>query len=186
MHIVPTVKRLIALVLVLSFVAVSPVGAQDSPNVPVDVQVNGATGAGLTLTAAQSGAFNPVTYSFTDQTVTGAITVTLLDNRGTNAGWSINIEAPDFVGTGSNAVPIPVTGLSLTPGTVSVTAGQVSPLPTASTVAMRTTSQRLMTAALNSGAGQYTVIFAASLLIPGNTPVDNYTTTLALSAAAAP
>jgi hypothetical protein len=175
----------LALVALMSVVGVSNVSAQQEGNIPVDVVVGSAPGAGLSWTAAETSAFPDVPYSFEAQRVTGTMAVTVTDSRGTEAGWVATIASSDFVGAATGRT-IPIGNLSLAAGPVQVITGQAAPLPVANSIVMSESPRTVFSAAPGSGSGRYGVSYTATLLIPGNTQVDTYATTLHVSLTAAP
>jgi hypothetical protein len=159
--------------------------AQQTGDVPIDVQVGAAPDAGLTWQASQTAEFPSVPSSFEAQTSTGAIAATVSDTRGTEAGWTLSVSGTDFVGQTTGRT-IPIGNLTLTPGAVQVVAGDANPLPTVNTLTMSTAPQVLMVAAADTGAGRYTSVINGTITIPGNTLVDTYASTITVDLAAAP
>ncbi len=172
----------VALALVFGFWINTPALAQ----VPVDIEVGTAPGAGLSWSVAETSAAPPVAYSFESQSTTGAMTATVTDSRGTEQGWQVSVSAPDFAGVANPAYTIPIANFVLQPTTVNVVAGQAIPLPVANRLIMSATPQLLMSAARNSGAGRYSVLMTGVFTIPGGTPVDTYATTLTVALVSAP
>lgn len=175
----------LALVLALSLAFVSPAFAQQEGDIPVDVIVGTAPGAGLSWTAAETSPFQDVAYSFQDQTVTSTMAIAITDTRGTSAGWTTTVRGTNFVGAATGGI-IPIGNLAIAAGPVQVITGQAAPLPVANSVTMSTTSQTIISAAPDSGSGRYGVTYTATLLIPGNTQVDTYASTITVGLTAAP
>jgi hypothetical protein len=110
------------------------------------------------------------------------------DLRGTAAGWTFNLRASgDFEGTNTTDT-IPVNGLGLAFNQLVWIAGNTSTLPiNESNIShVSTTGQQLTSAPEGYGNGQYDIRFYGDLLVPGDTLVDTYTTTLTVESAAAP
>jgi hypothetical protein len=165
----------------------APALAQQTGEVPIDVQVGTAPDATLAYSMVMTSEFPAVPFSLDAQQSTGAIAVTVTDTRGTAQGWSLSVSATDFFpASTSNPMTIPIENLTAAPGPVSVVTGQPSPLPTANTFVMSESPQVLFTAAPGSGNGRYATVINGSLVIPGATRVDTYTSTITVSLISAP
>jgi hypothetical protein len=156
----------------------------DSTDVDIVVTSNGV----LSVLVSESEPFDDVNYSFTATHSYGQLTVSVTDLRGTAAGWTFNLRASgDFEGT-NTTVTIPVNGLGLAFNQLVWIAGNTSTLPiNESNIShVSTTGQQLTSAPEGYGNGQYDIRFNGDLLVPGDTLVDTYTTTLIVESAAAP
>ena len=135
--------------------------------------------------------FTPKPYSFTDQSTSGALTVTVTDTRGTAAGWNVNLDATDF---GSGGGSFSISNLSLTAGAVAgalfqdatasalgITASNASPVKKTGV-----STTKVLSAAVASGAGLFNLPMTGSLNIPGGTLVGTYTSTVTVSIASGP
>jgi hypothetical protein len=169
----------------MSVVGVSNVSAQQEGDIPVDVTVGTAPGAGLTWTAVETSPFPDVAYSFADQTVVGTTAITVTDSRGTGAGWTQTLSGTDFVGTNTGDM-FPIENLVIIQGAVTVLTGDPTPLPVAASITVTESPQQVFVAPPGSGSGRYGVSATSTLLIPGNTQVDTYTSILHISLTSAP
>ena len=116
---------------------------------------------------------------------TGTITVT--DNRGSGAGWSVTSTSTAF-SCCSDAHTIAVTNLTVNPNN-STLAGANGASTTSVTVGSSHTftsisdSTNIVTAAAASGMGQYTINPTVTLTIPVGVYAGTYTATLTITAA---
>jgi hypothetical protein len=162
----------------------TPVTPSDSTDVDIVVTSNGV----LSVIVAETEPFDDVNYSFNATHSIGQLTVSVTDMRGTAAGWTFNLRANgDFKGAATTDT-IPVNGLGLAFNQLVWIAGNTSTLPIAeSNIShVSTTGQQITSAPAGYGNGQYDIRFNGDLLVPGDTLVDTYTTTLTVESAAAP
>src|SRR5215218_3943306 len=130
-------NRVLASVGAAMLLATSTVGAFAAVGntADVDVKIN-PTGSGtVTVSIAETTAFNDVTYNVTTaQTSTGTLTVTTTDDRGTGLGWNVTIGATDFVRQDHPAVghDIAINNLALNAGAPIRTSG-IGTIPTSTT-----------------------------------------------------
>lgn len=160
---------------------------QDPVEKPVQVEVKTIVGAQVTYTLAEVGTngFPATTFSFKDETTTGDLLLTVTDNRGSAEGWNLKVSATDFKGeTPTNTFS--AARFSLAPGTVVVNKGQDDPKPTAKSVTMSTTPKELFNAEEGSGNGEYQVTLTGTIVVPGATLADTYTTTITVELSDAP
>ena len=157
------------------------------------------TGATATVNAgnlSESGPANvsatPVTLDGTDKTTSYALALTLIDARGSGAGWNLTITSTTFTaGTHSlstsasviNSVPT----LTCTSGSTCTnpTNGVTYPLavPAASTAP---TPVKLFSAAANTGMGNFTITPTVTVSIPANTFTGSYTSTVSMAVVSGP
>ena len=157
----------------------------------------GALGAPLTTTATVTGTAgislnlpaNPTisdTLDGSDQTVTYAPLLGVVDARGNGAGWNLQISATTFSdgaghtlapGTVSSAAQVCQAGSSCT---AAVNSGVTLPL-TISAVAAK-----FFNAAALSGLGKLNITPTIAVAIPGNAYAGTYTSTVTLAATAGP
>lgn len=152
----------------------------------VDIQVT-STGV-LSVAVAETEPFDDMSYSFSDQHSVGQLTVTVTDMRGTAAGWTFNLRAGgDFVGANTTD-SIPVSGLGLGFMEVTRLAGNTNLLGVTghSITHVSTVGQKVASAVVGEGNGEYAILFSGDLLVPGDTLVDTYTTTLTVEVPSAP
>jgi hypothetical protein len=126
------------------------------------------------------------TLDGTDQTVSYAPILGIVDARGTGAGWNLQISATVFTETGghtlaqgqvSSVAQACKAGSTCTPATSS---GITYPLT------IDTTAAKVFSAALNTGLGKIDVTPTISVAIPGNAYAGTYTSTVTLAATTGP
>ena len=144
--------------------------------------ISGAAGVSLALPG------NPSisdTLDGTDQTVSYAPVLGVVDARGTGAGWNLTISATTF----SDGL-----GHTLAPGTV-VSAAQACHAGSSCTAATNAigypltvtgSAAKFFNAAVNTGLGKVDVTPTVDVLIPGNTFAGTYTSTVTLAVATGP
>lgn len=134
-----------------------------------------------------SASFGSHPYNLAPQTVTGNLKITAYDNRGTGAGWRVNLRASNFSSL-STVSTIPVGNLSLIAGTIApvgtvfglegVTKSDASPV--------NATGTQVLRADLGAGMGTFELPMSASLLVPGGTLVGTYTSTVTVDIVSGP
>ncbi len=173
----------------LTLVTAGPSLAATSSNANVDVKVKSIDGSTVSVTIAETTAFNDVTYNLTSATTsTGVLTVTVLDNRGTSTGWTVTLKATDFM-RGNTAVgaDVAVSNFSLAPQAPSRLQGVgTTPLTTFAQSPVQSTSANLWKANTNEGDGEFALPLNGTLNVPAGTLVDTYTSTVTADITAAP
>jgi hypothetical protein len=177
--------RLGALIGALALLGSAIAGSQaaTSDNATVAIITNGnALSASITGTT-----FGSIPYSFTDSApLAGNMSITAIDPRGTAAGWNIVLSATNFIGANNVAHVIPVSRLGLTPGAITPAFGSAAGQTTFPLAPVTTSAQKIWSAALGAGDGQYTLAVPASLVVPGGTLVDSYTSVVTVSITSGP
>jgi len=126
------------------------------------------------------------TLDGTDQTVSYAPVLGVVDARGLGFGWNLQISATSFAdGAGHTLAPGTVTGVSAachsgSTCTAASSSGITYPLTVTSTAA------KFFDAALNTGLGKIDVTPTVQVAIPGNAYAGTYTSTVTLAAVAGP
>ena len=145
--------------------------------------VSGTAGVSLNLPSNPSVSD---TLDGTDQTVSYAPVLGVVDARGSGAGWNLQISATTF----SDGA-----GHTLAPGTVSAAAqachsGSSCTSATNSGITLPLTisgtAAKFFNAAANTGLGKLDVTPTVQVAIPGNTFAGTYTSTVTLAAATGP
>jgi hypothetical protein len=173
----------------LLFGSVATGFAQQSSSGDSSVSITGNATDNYLAVQITAGNFAQRPYSFTDQLTTGSISIAVTDTRGTNAGWGVNISGSTFSGAGGafsaanlGLVPGAPQSVSGACGTVTTAAGQ-----SAGAIAqMAASPARIWTANSGSGAGCFLLPVSATLKIPGETLIGDYTSRVTVSIAAAP
>jgi hypothetical protein len=153
------------------------------------VSVTGNASQNYLAVQITAGNFAARPYSFTDQLTTGSVTIAVTDTRGTNAGWGVNVSGSAFNGgTGSFAIA----NLGLIPAAPQAVAGECGTVTSAvgqsaSAIAQLSASPaRIWTASSGSGAGCFKLPVSATLNVPGETLIGDYSARITVSIAAAP
>jgi hypothetical protein len=145
--------------------------------------VSGTAGISLNLPAGPS---LTDTLDGTDQTVSYAPVLGVVDARGTGAGWNLTVSATTF-SDGS--------GHTLAPGTVSSVASACHAASTCTAASssgitypltITGTASKFFNAATTTGLGKVDVTPSIDVLIPGNAFAGTYTSTVTLAATTGP
>ena len=145
--------------------------------------VSGTAGVSLNLPSNPSVSD---TLDGTDQTVSYAPVLGVVDARGSGAGWNLQISATTFSdGAGHTLAPGTVSAAaqachSGSSCTAATNAGITLPLTISGTAA------KFFNAAANTGLGKLDVTPTVQVAIPGNTFAGTYTSTVTLAAATGP
>jgi hypothetical protein len=145
--------------------------------------ISGTAGISLNLPA------NPSisdTLDGTDQTVTYAPVLGVVDARGSGAGWNLTVSATNFSdGAGHTLAPGKITGVA-----AACKAGSTCTAPASSGIVYPLTvgaaAAKFFNAAVNSGLGKVDVTPTFSVSIPGNAYAGTYTSTVTLATATGP
>jgi hypothetical protein len=141
--------------------------------------------AGISLNIPAGPVIND-TLDGTDQTVSYAPVLGVVDARGGGAGWNLQISATLFSdGSGHTLAPGQVSSVASackagSTCTVAGSSGITYPLTIGGTAA------KFFNAAVNSGLGKIDVTPSVDVSIPGNTFVGTYTSTVTLAATTGP
>ncbi len=145
--------------------------------------VSGTAGVSLNLPSNPSVS---ATLDGTDQTVSYAPVLGVVDARGSGAGWNLQISATNFSdGSGHTLAPGTVTAAvqachSGSSCTAATNSGITLPLTITGTAA------KFFNAAVNTGLGKVDVTPTIQVAIPGNSFAGTYTSTVTLAAATGP
>ena len=168
----------------LLFSAVMGVSGATSDDAVVEITALPDAGLSASITGV---AFADVPYSFENTTRTGSFVITALDNRGTAAGWNIILSADDFKNEDESR-SFGAGQLSLAAGTIVTNAGNsdTSGLQTFASANASADGAKIVNAAVGSGDGQYTVTSVGTLVVPGGTLVDTYSSLVTVSITSGP
>jgi hypothetical protein len=150
--------------------------------------------AGSLTTSLTSLILPSLTYSNSAQNADGSMTLNADDTTGTAAGWNVTIIASAFVYSGPNAgTNIPAVNFSLISAAMPVSmAGQVvdvssGPIvPLTSPLTTLDTARKVIQAQPAFGNGTYTQALGVRLIVPAQSRVGTYTSTLTTSIISAP
>jgi hypothetical protein len=146
-------------------------------------------GGGNFTASISASNFATLPYSLTDQTArNGTVTVTVSDQTGDAAGWTVTVDISDFIGNTRPGQFIPSENLTITNFTIDVAADGSQPvsLENMSPVPAETDPELTWTAAPGYGQGAYNLNLVADLLVPGLTTAQTYTSTGTLSIVTGP
>jgi hypothetical protein len=176
-------KRIVITLGVAVVALVASSAAFAAQNLTATATVSGTAGVSLNLPS------NPTISDLldgTDQTVSYAPVLGVVDARGSGAGWNLQISATSFSdGSGHTLAPGTVTGVSTachtgSTCTAATSSGITYPLTVTNTAA------KFFNAALNTGLGKIDVTPTVQVAIPGNAYAGTYTSTVTLAAATGP
>ncbi len=165
---------------------VSSALAVDSVTQTLNPGTRSASVANLTLIAAS--------YSHSQQTSAGTMTLTADDSSGSGAGWNVTIQSSAFVYSGANSgTNIPAANFALTSAAApAATAGQAvdvtngPKVPVTSPVGTLDSARKTVQANAAYGQGTYTQALGVTLTIPAQSRAGTYTGTLTTTISAAP
>jgi len=147
---------------------------------PLPVTVQAGTLSFTTDSTSQTLA--PVSLSGLDSSTTGSLgTFTVIDGRGSQAGWQLVLSASDFTLDSSPALPIPASNFFVKPApTVTYICGNPT-LPTANSGGLAFPGVAVLVAASGTGDGQYQVNPPLELLVPASTYAGTYEATITIT-----
>jgi hypothetical protein len=176
-------RHKILLINALSATVLASAGTALAGDLTAIANVSGASGISVSTPA---GPVLADTLDGTDQTVSYAPVLGVVDARGGGAGWNLQISATTFSdGSGHTLAPGQVLSVasSCKAGntcTVAGSSGITYPLTIGGTAA------KFFNAATDSGLGMIDVIPTVEVLIPGNAFAGTYTSTVTLAATTGP
>jgi len=174
------VSRSLLSILLVFIIAFAPSWALASRRVAVTVK-----GGPLGFTHAGASSLAEVILTGYDQTTTGGLgTIDISDARGTGAGWSLILQADDFVNADSSGATIPADGFTVdgTP-TVTTVAGKSPPQAFSGALG---DPLRLLAADPATGMGRFQTDPGLSLVVPADTIAGTYETTVTMTITSSP
>ena len=176
-------KQRIIISLAVAAVALVAATAAFASTLTATANVTGTAGISLNLPSAPS--FSDI-IDGSDQTVSYAPVLGVVDARGTGAGWNLTIAATTFTDTASH---------TLAAGNVSAVAQACHAASTCTTatnaisgypLGLTTTAAKVFNAAANTGLGKIDVTPTIQVPIPGNSYAGTYTSTVTLASVSGP
>ncbi|MGC4108585.1 MAG: WxL domain-containing protein [Thermomicrobiales bacterium] len=174
------VRTLVVVLLVLGSVGGERVFADTSASTTASLNV-GPTSDTTFAVAVSGSTFSAVTYrtgsSF--QNASGSVVITVVDARGTGAGWTVSLAASGDLKSGASSIPI--NALSFQPASVQ---GQNGANPNGINryaLTMSAQSQRVLVATNGSGKGTFVCALQGTIRVPDRTAAGTYTTTLTVT-----
>jgi hypothetical protein len=176
-------RQRIIITLAITAVALVVATTASSSNTTATATVSGTAGISLNQPAT---ATISDTLDGSDQTVNYSPLLSLIDARGTGAGWNLQISATTFSdGAGHTLAPGTVTG-----ATQACTAGSSCTAADSSGITLPLTitggAAKFFDAALNSGLGKLNITPTIAVAIPGNAYAGTYNSTVTLAATTGP
>jgi hypothetical protein len=176
-------RHRLLLLIALTATALTATAAALGGTLTATATVSGTAGISLNL---PSGPSFSSTLDGTDQTVSYAPVLGLVDARGGGAGWNLQISASTFSdGSGHSLAAGQVASVS-----AACKAGSTCTAPSSSGVTypltISGTATKFFNAALNSGLGRIDVTPTIEIGIPGNAFAGTYTSTVTLAATTGP
>lgn len=175
-------RQRIFIIIGIAVVALAASTAAFAGTLTATATVTGTAGISLTLPA------NPSlsdTLNGTDQTVSYAPLLGVVDARGTGAGWNLTISATTFSdGAGHTLAPGTVASVS-----AACHAGSTCTAATNSVtypITIGGTASKFFNAAANTGLGQVDVTPTIDVAVPGNAYAGTYTSTVTLASVSGP
>jgi hypothetical protein len=176
-------RHRLLIVLALTAAALTTAAAALAGNLTATATVSGTAGISINL---PSGPSLTDTLDGTDQTVSYAPVLGVVDARGGGAGWNLEISATTFSdGSGHTLAPGQVSSAAsachaASTCTAASSSGITYPLTVTGTAA------KFFSAALDSGLGKIDVTPSVDVSIPGNAFAGTYTSTVTLAATTGP
>ncbi len=140
--------------------------------------------AGISLSLPSNPSISD-TLDGTDQTVSYAPLLGVIDARGTGGGWNLTVSATTFSdGSGHTLAPGSVASV-----TTACHAGSTCTAATNSTsypITIGGTASKFFSSAANTGLGKIDVTPTINVAIPGNAYAGTYTSTVTIAAATGP
>jgi WxL domain surface cell wall-binding len=174
-------KRILTSICIAT-VALAAATAALAANLTATATITGAAGLSLNLPA------NPSisdTLDGTDQTVSYAPILGLVDARGSGAGWNLTMSATTFSdGSGHTLAAGAVAGVA-----AACHSGSSCTAPTNAVsvpLTLSTTAAKFFNAAANTGLGKVDVTPTIDVSIPGNAYAGTYTSTVTIAAVSGP
>lgn len=145
-------------------------------------------GSVLTASLAPDSSLATKPYSHQMQTSDGTLVLRVEDGRGTNAGWSVTLQAGPFNAMpGTNAQAIPASGFRLTGGgQLTATAGSPDGIQIGQVNTPLNSAQRVLRADQGKGTGIYSQELQVQLDIPGGQTVGTYQSDVIVNIASGP
>jgi len=177
-------KRIVALFVVAGLLAAMAVTVY-AETATVSVTVDGLSVAPANVT------LSGVALDGTDKTATSAYTSnswTAEDATGTGNGWNVTIEATDFTGSG-HTIDISQADqefkIQIQDANITVIAGNTKPTSSVTSLTAIPTAGgtplKIVSAAVNTGMGSYTIPPAFELEVPAETYAADYTSTMTIA-----
>lgn len=181
------------LILIFCLTAFLKVDAANTGNTALSLEIS--QGA-LSLTAPTNATFASKSFSFNGQDSNGNTigAIQTSDERGSRAGWSMNVTATDWKDSADASKVMKYNGNGTTEGKLSIdvpTLGEISSVAGDGTTNLSVGSDAdfsansiigVVSAPSGSGSGQYNVSgLKAGQFIPGNQPTGDYVTNLTIT-----
>lgn len=150
------------------------------------------TGAGSLSLASGSTASISDTLDGSDQTVGYTVPLTLIDARGSGAGWNLTLTSTTFTNGSSQTLSTSASSVASvamscnTGGTCTNATNSVTYPITVPAAATAPAAVKVFDSAANTGMGRFTITPTIDVAIPGNSYSGSYTSTLTVAAVSGP
>jgi putative surface cell wall-binding protein len=183
-------KRMFVVGLLASIAAsVAAVGAAADTGL-----VTGTLAAGTLSESTSATPTFSVTLNGTDQTANYTLPITLIDSRGSGAGWNLTVTSTQFSTGGGSPNTLPTSASTIT-GVASIcNAGSSCTNPTNAVSyplglpagSTPPTAAKFFNAAANTGMGKFTITPTVQVSVPANAFAGTYTSTVTLAVVSGP
>ena len=175
-------RQRIIIIIGITALALVATSAALAATLTATATVTGSGGISLSHSATAS---LSSTLDGTDQTVTYAPVLNVVDATGTGNGWNLTVSATNFVSGSHTLAPGTITGV-----TAACKAGNSCTNATSSGITypltVGGTSAKFFNAAVNTGLGKIDVTPTFDVSVPGNAYAGTYTSTVTLAAVSGP
>jgi hypothetical protein len=176
-------RRNLLILLALTAVALTAATAALAGTLTATANLSGAAGVSMSLPSNPS--FSD-TLDGTDQTVSYAPVLGVVDARGSGAGWNLTIASTAFDDGSSHTFAAGAVSSVAQACTSGSSCTAASPSGITYPVSLSTTPAKVFNAAANTGMGKVDVTPTVHVIVPGNAYAATYTATVTLAAATGP
>jgi WxL domain surface cell wall-binding len=136
-----------------------------------------------------------VTLNGSDQTASYTVPITLIDSRGSGAGWNLTVTSTQFSTGGGSPNTLPTSASAITGANSSCNAGSSCTNPTNSVTypplglpagSTPPTAVKFFNAATNTGMGKFTITPTVQVTVPANAYAGTYSSTITLAVVSGP
>jgi putative surface cell wall-binding protein len=174
-------KKRILITLSIAGTALAVAAAAVAATLSATAAVAGTAGVSLNLPTAPT---VNATLDGTDQAISYAPKLGIVDARGTGSGWNVTVAATPFTSSTHTFAAGTITSVAQ-----ACAAGSTCSAPTNSVsypLSLSATANKVFSAAANSGMGKVDVTPTIQTSIPGNAYAGNYSSTLTIATALSP
>jgi WxL domain surface cell wall-binding len=156
--------------------------------------VTGTLSAGTLSESTSATPSFSVTLNGSDQTASYTLPITLIDSRGSGAGWNLTVTSTQFSTGGGSPKTLPTDASNITGVSAACNSGGSCTNPTNSVTyplglpagATPPTAVKFINAATNTGMGKFTITPTVQVTVLGNAFAGTYTSTITLAVVSGP